>query len=672
MDGTRGNGRDGSSLARDFRSARVGFALLLALVGGVLLAGRTTNRALASGGLSFSYPDFSRVAGLRLNGSAARAGKVLRLTPPTDFTAGSAFYTTALDLSQSFQTRFQFSIHDGSSAPADGISFIVQSDPRGPTAVQPGGPPGYIGYLGIAPSLAVELDIFHNGFEADGNHVAIIKNGDYSNNIDLTDPPFTLFGRPAYAWIDYDAVAKSLQVFVSRNSTRPSTPLLSYATDLAAELGGGPAYVGFTGGTGSFNATQDILSWSFTAGSSSQLNPPGFDPTGKYNLFIFCANSPCSTLAAADSGVARSGSAFGEIGIHAFQPSTGLLGGDATLVAFPPNSNGAPENVPFLNQFFGIEGRIASGTIALDFKPFHPDKLSASSLTGSVTYGGKSASGGGYQPVFGGPIGSSDGWVACFEQAQRDCVQPATSNKGAGKVADACGVGALASLTLSAGLAAPVSAAFTLCGFIFGIIDAFDPPDRHYKHLTEPPHISGSHVSAGHGLSANAAAAATRVATVLAQTAANGTAFLDAYQRFQGAARATDPKWLGPQYLATLKYGHALAAQTRHAAAMIAAARSTLASSPLGSSRISPQTLDRLLRSTRRHGWPSRMVKQLERWGIPASSIQATRKLIPTTAPADAGTPLGPILDPSFVAHLRSYADRLDRYLDAFARRPLR
>jgi Legume lectin domain len=279
---SRSNGSSGSLHTRHSGSARVGSALFLALIGIVLPARWMTGPALASG-LSFNYPDFSSVTGLQLNGSAAQVGNVLRLTPPTNWTAGSAFYNTAIDTSQSFHTHFQFWLHDGSSPPADGVSFIIQSDPRGPSAVQPGGA-GYIGYVGIVPSLAVEFDIFNNSFESDGNHVAIIKNGDYNNNIALTDPPFTLFGTPTNAWIDYDAATKSLQVFVANGSTKPSTPLLSYTTDLAVDVGSAQAYVGMTGGTGGANATQDILNWQFTGAAGSTPIPPIPPCTGPFAL----------------------------------------------------------------------------------------------------------------------------------------------------------------------------------------------------------------------------------------------------------------------------------------------------------------------------------------------------------------------------------------------------
>jgi hypothetical protein len=392
--------------------------------------------------------------------------------------------------------------------------------------------------------------------------------------------------------------------------------------------------------------------------------PPDFDPTGKYNLFIFCTNSPCSVFAAKDSGVPRSGFAFGEMGISVFDPSTGSLGGLVTALHVT-----ITEPAGFSNQGFGISGTIANGKVELNFKPLPlVADLSAFSLTGQVIDSLCDPTGC-YRLDFGGSIGSTDVWVACFQQ-QRSCVPPDTSNNGAKWLAKACDAGSLASL--AGVVSAEVAPAFVLCGAIFSIIGLFDPPDPHYKHVTGAPRISGFRVPAGHGLSGSAAAAATQVVTALAQTAATGAAFLDAYQRFQGAARATDPKWLGPQYLATLKYGHALAAQTRHAAAILAAERIILTSSPLGRSRISPQALDRQLRYVRSHGWPSGVAKLLSQWGISASELRATLKLIPTTAPADARTPLGPILDPSFAAHLRAYADGLDRYLAAFAKRPFR
>jgi Legume lectin domain/Fibronectin type III domain len=280
---SRSKGSETASRRRYLRFARLGFALLLALVGSVLPAGGMSAPVLASG-LSFNYPDFSSVAGLQLNGSAAQAGNVLRLTPPANFAAGSAFYTTPINTAQSFQTQFQLSLHDGSSPPADGITFSVQNSPGAASAL--GGNGGDLGYggsysgTGISPSVAVEFDIYQNGGDLSSNvpgqssnEVAIIENGDDVNHKVQQDSAFPLYGAgTVYAWVDYDASAQTLQVFVSQDTNKPSQPIVSFGVNLSTL--GSTAYVGFTGGTGGSVATQDILSWAFAGGGGGETPGP--------------------------------------------------------------------------------------------------------------------------------------------------------------------------------------------------------------------------------------------------------------------------------------------------------------------------------------------------------------------------------------------------------------
>jgi hypothetical protein len=59
--------------------------------------------AAPASAVTLIYPDFSSTAGLQLNGSATPAvdsfgRKVLRLTPPAFFQAGSVFSTTPITL----------------------------------------------------------------------------------------------------------------------------------------------------------------------------------------------------------------------------------------------------------------------------------------------------------------------------------------------------------------------------------------------------------------------------------------------------------------------------------------------------------------------------------------------------------------------------------------------
>ena len=227
-----------------------------------------------------NFPDFSSVAGLQLNGSAAQAGNVLRVTPSAGNKSGSVFSTTAVTLtaSVSFSTAFSFrmsnpgGISDGDGQGADGITFVVQT-----VANTAGGLGGGIGYAGLANSVGVEFDTYNNGgSDPDGNHVAINTNGNLNTPLDV-DPVTTARlnnGNLWYAWVDYDGASDLLEVRLSTASTRPAVALSSATVDLTAVLGSTNAYVGFTSGTGGAYNDHDIVSWEFRDNFAPIVTPP--------------------------------------------------------------------------------------------------------------------------------------------------------------------------------------------------------------------------------------------------------------------------------------------------------------------------------------------------------------------------------------------------------------
>ena len=130
------------------------FVLALALLAPV---GQTTPQV---------FNDFSDLTGFVLNGSAGPGLDLghpsLRLTPSINSQAGSAFLNATVLFADdySFSTSFAFRIHDHTFAPADGMTFVIQNDPRGPAAL--GGAGGGLGYYSgtsgsITPSLAVSF-----------------------------------------------------------------------------------------------------------------------------------------------------------------------------------------------------------------------------------------------------------------------------------------------------------------------------------------------------------------------------------------------------------------------------------------------------------------------------------------------------------------------------------
>lgn len=224
---------------------------------------------------SFSYSNFSSVAGLTLNGSTVQNGAKLRLTPADFNQGGSAFSTTAITLgaTASFSTLFTFEIlnRGGLEGGADGLTFTLQT-----TGNNVGGIGGGLGYSGVSNSVAVEFDTFDNGETGGSNHVGIDTNGN-TNSIATTGlltPDFD-DGNVWYAWVDYNGATQLLEARWSQTGVRPAGALLSATVDLPTILGSTNVFAGFTAGTGSGFGEHDILSWTF----ANQFVPGGIVST---------------------------------------------------------------------------------------------------------------------------------------------------------------------------------------------------------------------------------------------------------------------------------------------------------------------------------------------------------------------------------------------------------
>ncbi|KAJ7552997.1 hypothetical protein O6H91_06G080100 [Diphasiastrum complanatum] len=188
----------------------------------------------------------------------------------------------------SFSTSFTFSIRNLSVSYGDGLTFLMTSGISPPPAGSAG---GWLGLVTAATNgnytnrvVAVEFDTYLNDdpktnfSDIDDNHVGIDVNDIISQkSVSLYSIGVYLkSGDPIKAWIDYDGTAMRLDVYVSYNTTKPSTqPLLSYNIDLSQYLLQ-DMYVGFSGATGSYVELHSLLSWSFTG----KVIDGGFNSTG--------------------------------------------------------------------------------------------------------------------------------------------------------------------------------------------------------------------------------------------------------------------------------------------------------------------------------------------------------------------------------------------------------
>jgi hypothetical protein len=240
------------------------------------------------------YTDFSaNQSCLTLNGTSpgypgfypavAPPPTVLRLTPNSTDTAGSAWFNTQQSVTGSFSTTFTFQLTGGntSSSPADGIAFVIQNSAL--TALGPEGcgigfggsssgcTPSSGPQTGIPNSLAVEFDTFQNADDPNNNFVAIQTCLTGPNSIDSGTCRIATNSTLPVTLADGNIHS------VAINYSGPDTKLLDVVLDsidlfpggvvfdlTSIGLNNGNAWVGFTASTGGGDDNQDILSWTFT------------------------------------------------------------------------------------------------------------------------------------------------------------------------------------------------------------------------------------------------------------------------------------------------------------------------------------------------------------------------------------------------------------------------
>jgi gliding motility-associated-like protein len=204
----------------------------------LLLAGLTPIRSMAQ---------------YQVNGNAAQtACNCWRLTNASNGENGSVWNVNLFNLSNPFNFTFDVFLgcNDGG---ADGIAFVLQA-----LSVNAGSSGGGIGYQGINPSLAVELDNYQNGGEPGFDHMALQMDGDVSHG-----GPNTLAGPVQIsastgnvedcAWhilnIQWNPATQSFTVYFD------GVLRLSYTGDIINNVfGGNPnVYWGFTSATGGAN-----------------------------------------------------------------------------------------------------------------------------------------------------------------------------------------------------------------------------------------------------------------------------------------------------------------------------------------------------------------------------------------------------------------------------------
>lgn len=231
---------------------------------------------------------FSNPVGMQFNGSTDLDDSRLQLTNGGSNEAGSAFFTTPMDI-RNFTSDFTFQL---SNAIADGITFTIQNSAAGATAL--GGVGGSLGYGGagkILNSVAIKFDIYSNSGEGDDS------TGLYTNGSNPTEPAIDISssgidldqGDTIAAHFTYNGTTLTMTL---SDAVINKTYTTSWVVNLPATVGANTAYVGFTGGSGGGTASQKIETWTFVSMppqgtvAMPSINPPAGTYTAPVNVTI--------------------------------------------------------------------------------------------------------------------------------------------------------------------------------------------------------------------------------------------------------------------------------------------------------------------------------------------------------------------------------------------------
>jgi hypothetical protein len=199
-------------------------------------------------------------SGMQFNGNAVLVGNRLQLSDTAaNFEDSSAFWNQKVSV-QGFTNDFTFQI---ANPGADGITFAIQGS--SPTALGVVG--GSLGYAGMFNSVAVKFDIYDNAGEGT-NSTALYVNGAVPSV-----PATTIGGGVNLQSGDVMAVhmtydGTTLTMTITDTSNPSQTFSTSWPVNILATVGS-TAYAGFTGATGGLTSTEQILTWSYSTGTSA-------------------------------------------------------------------------------------------------------------------------------------------------------------------------------------------------------------------------------------------------------------------------------------------------------------------------------------------------------------------------------------------------------------------
>ena len=261
---------------------------------GFMATTATSFKVTTSSGGNVSDLNFGVFAPVTFSGEVYNDlnGLVLTLTTHQNFEASAGWYDTPVSTG-SFIATFTYTDVTGNNS-ADGVAIVLQNDTRGTSALGSSG--SGLGYGGISPSAAYEINIY-GGHTQGANYATNGSTGNYTS----TGSVSVQSGDPIDVTLTYSAAAATLTAVLTDATTGATYSQTYTSIDLATQLGGATALVGFTGADGGVSSIQTISNFDFIPASGPTVTGFGVNGSG-WSLLGNASVGTSSTSSMLNSG----------------------------------------------------------------------------------------------------------------------------------------------------------------------------------------------------------------------------------------------------------------------------------------------------------------------------------------------------------------------------------
>jgi autotransporter-associated beta strand protein len=344
--------------------------------------------------------------------ATAIAANVLTLTdngPPT-FETRSAFYNTKVPTT-AFTASFVYTA--GGLMQADGVTFTLQNSPAGPAALGPNAAGSNLGYFGISPSAALQLNIYSGD---PGGVGSAFTTGGTLSAYTSTSPVNLASSDPIQVMLTYDG-SNLVESLLDQTTSQTYSRIYS-GVNLPAATGGTSAYVGFTGATGGEFAIQTISNFVFNVGlgNGSSSGLPSATALKISTSAVFDLGGASQTVASLSDGNGGGGSVIDSASslpsILTLSPTvssttfSGSILGGGTLGAIELVINGQGTQVLSGTNTYTGGTVVTNGELILESASAVLDGSSLTIGSGAVAFGA---------PVIPGAAGLSSGTASVPE-----------------------------------------------------------------------------------------------------------------------------------------------------------------------------------------------------------------------------------------------------------------